>query len=51
MPGEEIRTEVETKTVNNAHYAEVMPFWVNVERIKCDFHLSLLFYFLQNIDI
>ena len=44
MPDEEIRTEVATdlKAVNNAHYAEVMPSWVNVERIKCDFIFTTL---------
>ena len=47
-----LRCQVVTmKTVNNTHYAKVMPSWVNVEIMKCDFHLSPLFYFLQNIDI
>ena len=56
MPDEEIRTEAVTdlKAVNNAHYAEVTPSWVNVERKKCDFHLhhsSTSFQVEQIIDI
>ena len=56
MSDEEIRTEVVTdlKAGNNAHYAEVMPSWVNVERMKCDFifhHSSTSFQVEQIIDI
>ena len=46
MPDEEIRTATEITTdleaVNNAHYAEVMPSWVNVERMKYDFIFTTL---------
>ena len=51
MPHREMGAEVTAEAVNNAHYAEVMPSWVNIGRMNCDFNLccsSISFWVEQN---